>query len=170
MQGQGLTVVEAAPEEDAGVYECIAFNDVGHTGSRTTVQVTQPENISQIKVVADNHGDPALSENRRQYIASSVLAARESIETAVEDTVMKILKSGGKGGGDGHPSSLLQVFKDRNSTARQLATAGEVFERTLALINRHVRAGHNFDSESMSSSSKNNQICLLQNESMITLI
>ncbi|CAG0914310.1 unnamed protein product [Notodromas monacha] len=134
---QSITIVSAT-EINSGTYECVGMNDVGLTSSRTQVEIITPHK---------EFSNQNLTENRRDFLASTVLAARESIETAVEDTVMRILQ---RRDDDGQPSSLLQVFQNRNSTARQLATAGEVFERTLAIIDKHVQAGLSFNAEDFS--------------------
>ncbi|XP_028652751.2 peroxidasin isoform X1 [Erpetoichthys calabaricus] len=117
----GFLVIHDAGPADQGRYECIARNTIGYSSASMVLTVLVPE-ISR-------NGDP--------FVATSIRAAIDSIDSAIDSTRRNLFD-----GNPRTPSDLLALFRyPRDPYTIEQARAGEIFERTLQLIQEHVNKG-----------------------------
>ncbi|CAI9598021.1 unnamed protein product, partial [Staurois parvus] len=117
---QGLTIRDAGPA-DQGRYECVARNNIGYSSVSMVLTVTVPE--------VSRTGDP--------FVTASINEAIATVDRAINSTRSHLF--------DGRPRSpndLLALFRyPRDPYTVEQARAGEIFERTLQLIQEHVQNG-----------------------------
>ncbi|KAJ6665741.1 hypothetical protein lerEdw1_002111 [Lerista edwardsae] len=106
---------------DQGRYECRARNTFGFTSS--TMQLT---------VIATNVG-----RSGDNFVATSIREAISSVDHAINSTRTELFSKRPK-----TPNELLALFRyPRDPYTIETARAGEIFERTLQLIQEHVQQG-----------------------------
>uniref|UniRef100_A0A8D2IVU7 Ig-like domain-containing protein n=1 Tax=Varanus komodoensis TaxID=61221 RepID=A0A8D2IVU7_VARKO len=106
---------------DQGRYECIARNTFGFTSS--TMQLT---------VIATDVGRTGDT-----FVATSIQEAISSVDHAINSTRTELFSKRPK-----TPNELLALFRyPRDPYTIETARAGEIFERTLQLIQEHVQQG-----------------------------
>ncbi|XP_063003275.1 peroxidasin homolog [Elgaria multicarinata webbii] len=106
---------------DQGRYECVARNTFGFTAS--TMQLT---------ITATNVG-----RSGDTFVATSIREAISSVDHAINSTRTELFSKRPK-----TPNELLALFRyPRDPYTIETARAGEIFERTLQLIQEHVQQG-----------------------------
>uniref|UniRef100_A0A452IFZ4 Uncharacterized protein n=1 Tax=Gopherus agassizii TaxID=38772 RepID=A0A452IFZ4_9SAUR len=108
---------------DQGQYECQAVNIVG--SQRTAVQLTVQPRVPDVS----RNGDP--------FVATSIVEAIATVDRAINSTRTHLFDSRPRS-----PNDLLALFRyPRDPYTVEQARAGEIFERTLQLIQDHVQDG-----------------------------
>ncbi|KAM6457875.1 peroxidasin homolog isoform 1-T2 [Liasis olivaceus] len=106
---------------DQGRYECIARSSSGFTTSSM-----------QLTVIATNVG-----RSGDTFVATSIQEAISSVDFAINSTRTELFSKRPK-----TPNELLALFRyPRDPYTIETARAGEIFERTLQLIQDHVQQG-----------------------------
>ncbi|XP_026789759.3 peroxidasin [Pangasianodon hypophthalmus] len=106
---------------DGGRYECVARNSIGHSLVSMVLTVQVPH-ISR-------EGDP--------FVSTSLEEAIRTIDSAIDSTRRTLFD-----GLPRTPGELLALFRyPRDPYTVGQARAGEIFEQTLLLIQRHVNQG-----------------------------
>uniref|UniRef100_A0A8C5TAV9 Ig-like domain-containing protein n=1 Tax=Malurus cyaneus samueli TaxID=2593467 RepID=A0A8C5TAV9_9PASS len=106
---------------DQGRYECIARNPFGFTSS-----------AMQLTITATNVG-----RSGDTFVATSLREAISSVDHAINSTRTELFSKRPK-----TPNDLLALFRyPRDPYTIETARAGEIFERTLQLIQEHVQQG-----------------------------
>ncbi|XP_027696149.1 peroxidasin homolog isoform X2 [Vombatus ursinus] len=115
-----LTINDVGPA-DEGRYECVARNTIGYSSVSMVLSVNVPD--------VSRNGDP--------FVATSIVEAIATVDRAINSTRTHLF--------DSHPRSpndLLALFRyPRDPYTVEQARAGEIFERTLQLIQEHVQHG-----------------------------
>uniref|UniRef100_A0AAY4DN87 Peroxidase n=1 Tax=Denticeps clupeoides TaxID=299321 RepID=A0AAY4DN87_9TELE len=115
-----LEVHDVGPA-DEGRYECIARNSIGYSSASMVLRVNVPP--------VSREGDP--------FVRSSIEEAIRSIDSAINSTRRHLFD-----GSPRTPGELLALFRyPRDPYTVEQARAGEIFEQTLLLIQRHVNQG-----------------------------
>uniref|UniRef100_UPI00358FE3B3 peroxidasin homolog isoform X2 n=1 Tax=Myxine glutinosa TaxID=7769 RepID=UPI00358FE3B3 len=119
-----LTIHDIGPA-DRGRYECIARNPVGYASTSMLLTVQVPQ--------GNRSGD--------SFVQSSIQEAIWSVDSAINSTRRELFNRQPRTSSD-----LLALFRyPRDPFTVGRARAGEIFERTLHLIQQHVRSGLNVD-------------------------
>ncbi|OPJ84914.1 peroxidasin [Patagioenas fasciata monilis] len=106
---------------DQGRYECIARNPFGFTSSAMQLSITA--------TFVGRSGDT--------FVATSIREAISSVDHAINSTRTELFSKRPK-----TPNDLLALFRyPRDPYTLETARAGEIFERTLQLIQEHVQQG-----------------------------
>ncbi|XP_067224184.1 peroxidasin homolog isoform X4 [Chanodichthys erythropterus] len=106
---------------DGGRYECVARNSIGYSSSNMVLTVQVPQ--------VSREGDP--------FVSTSLEEAIRSINSAIDSTRRQLFD-----GSPRTPAELLALFRyPRDPYTVEQARAGEIFEQTLLLIQRHVNQG-----------------------------
>uniref|UniRef100_A0A674HZE2 Ig-like domain-containing protein n=1 Tax=Terrapene triunguis TaxID=2587831 RepID=A0A674HZE2_9SAUR len=106
---------------DQGRYECIARNTFGFTSSTMQLTITATD--------VGRSGDT--------FVATSIQEAISSVDHAINSTRTELFSKRPK-----TPNDLLALFRyPRDPYTIETARAGEIFERTLQLIQDHVQQG-----------------------------
>uniref|UniRef100_A0A8C3QU24 Ig-like domain-containing protein n=1 Tax=Cyanoderma ruficeps TaxID=181631 RepID=A0A8C3QU24_9PASS len=106
---------------DQGRYECIARNPFGFTSSAMQLTITATD--------VGRSGDT--------FVATSLREAISSVDHAINSTRTELFSKRPK-----TPNDLLALFRyPRDPYTIETARAGEIFERTLQLIQEHVQQG-----------------------------
>uniref|UniRef100_A0A8C3UKJ3 Ig-like domain-containing protein n=1 Tax=Catharus ustulatus TaxID=91951 RepID=A0A8C3UKJ3_CATUS len=106
---------------DQGRYECIARNPFGFTSSAMQLTITATD--------VGRSGDT--------FVATSLREAISSVDHAINSTRTELFSKRPK-----TPNDLLALFRyPRDPYTLETARAGEIFERTLQLIQEHVQQG-----------------------------
>ncbi|XP_066570686.1 peroxidasin isoform X1 [Amia ocellicauda] len=118
---EGFLGIQDVGPADEGRYECIARNTIGYSSASMVLTVQVPQ-ISR-------NGDP--------FVATSIREAIQSVDSAIDSTRRHLFDSNPR-----TPSDLLALFRyPRDPYTVEQARAGEIFEQTLLLIQRHVNQG-----------------------------
>ncbi|XP_017332074.1 peroxidasin [Ictalurus punctatus] len=106
---------------DGGRYECVARNSIGYSSASMILTVQVPQ--------VSREGDP--------FVSTSLEEAIRSIDSAIDSTRRQLFD-----GSPRTPGELLALFRyPRDPYTVEQARAGEIFEQTLLLIQRHVNQG-----------------------------
>ncbi|XP_053365553.1 peroxidasin [Clarias gariepinus] len=106
---------------DAGRYECVARNSIGYLSVSMVLTVQVPQ--------VSREGDP--------FVSTSLEEAIRSVDSAIDSTRRHLFD-----GSPRTPGELLALFRyPRDPYTVEQARAGEIFEQTLLLIQRHVNQG-----------------------------
>ncbi|XP_050958877.1 peroxidasin homolog [Labeo rohita] len=106
---------------DGGRYECVARNSIGYSSLSMVLTVQVPQ--------VSREGDP--------FVSTSLEEAIRSINSAIDSTRRQLFD-----GSPRTPAELLALFRyPRDPYTVEQARAGEIFEQTLLLIQRHVNQG-----------------------------
>ncbi|KFM73649.1 Peroxidasin, partial [Stegodyphus mimosarum] len=111
---------------DAGIYECVAINDVGSAY------------VSMKLTVADG---PYTGRPGDRYVISALDEARQEIDKALNHTLYELFEEPHKR----MPGELLQAFRFPTNEARDAARAAEIYERALEIVWDHVQNGAQFN-------------------------
>ncbi|XP_011767028.2 peroxidasin homolog isoform X2 [Macaca nemestrina] len=115
-----LTINDVGPA-DAGRYECVARNTIGSASVSMVLSVNVPD--------VSRNGDP--------FVATSIVEAIATVDRAINSTRTHLFDSRPRS-----PNDLLALFRyPRDPYTVEQARAGEIFERTLQLIQEHVQHG-----------------------------
>ncbi|XP_070589034.1 peroxidasin homolog isoform X2 [Erythrolamprus reginae] len=115
-----LTIRDVGPA-DQGRYECVARNTIGYSSVSMVLTVNVPD--------VSRNGDP--------FVASSIVEAIATVDRAINSTRTHLFDSRPRS-----PNDLLALFRyPRDPYTIEQARAGEIFERTLQLIQEHVQDG-----------------------------
>ncbi|XP_004642396.2 peroxidasin homolog [Octodon degus] len=115
-----LTINDVGPA-DAGRYECVARNTIGYASVSMVLSVSVPD--------VSRNGDP--------FVATSIVEAIATVDRAINSTRTHLFDSRPRS-----PNDLLALFRyPRDPYTVGQARAGEIFERTLQLIQEHVQHG-----------------------------
>uniref|UniRef100_A0A8B9I269 Peroxidasin n=1 Tax=Astyanax mexicanus TaxID=7994 RepID=A0A8B9I269_ASTMX len=113
---EGYLVVNDVGTADGGRYECVARNSIGYSSASMVLTV-------------QGTGD--------SYVSTSLEEAIRSIDRAIDSTRRHLFD-----GSPRTPGELLALFRyPRDPYTVEQARAGEIFEQTLLLIQRHVNHG-----------------------------
>uniref|UniRef100_A0A8C4R6Q2 Peroxidasin n=1 Tax=Eptatretus burgeri TaxID=7764 RepID=A0A8C4R6Q2_EPTBU len=119
-----LTIHDIGPS-DHGRYECVARNPVGSASTSMLLTVQVPQ--------GNRSGD--------SFVQSSIQEAIWSVDSAINSTRRELFNRQPRTSSD-----LLALFRyPRDPFTVGRARAGEIFERTLHLIQQHVRRGLSVD-------------------------
>ncbi|KAM4693347.1 peroxidasin homolog isoform 2-T2 [Discoglossus pictus] len=118
---QGFLAIRDVGPADQGRYECIARNSIGYSSVSMVLSVLVPE--------VSRTGDP--------FVASSIIEAIATVDRAINSTRSHLFDSRPRS-----PNDLLALFRyPRDPYTVEQARAGEIFERTLQIIQDHVQNG-----------------------------
>ncbi|XP_019403812.1 PREDICTED: peroxidasin homolog isoform X1 [Crocodylus porosus] len=121
MSQDGTLSIRDLGVADQGRYECIARNPFGFTSSTMQLTITATD--------VGRSGDT--------FVASSIKEAISSVDHAINSTRTELFSKRPK-----TPNDLLALFRyPRDPYTLETARAGEIFERTLQLIQDHVQQG-----------------------------
>ncbi|XP_038605963.1 peroxidasin homolog [Tachyglossus aculeatus] len=121
ISGDGTLTVRDLGVADQGRYECIARNAFGFTSSAMRLTITATD--------IGRSGDT--------FVATSIQEAISSVDHAINSTRTELFSKRPK-----TPNDLLALFRyPRDPYTIETARAGEIFERTLQLIQEHVQQG-----------------------------
>ncbi|KAJ8288623.1 hypothetical protein COCON_G00012820 [Conger conger] len=110
---------------DGGRYECVARNSIGYSSVSMVLTVQVPQ----------------VSRNGDVFVATSLEEAIRSVDSAIDSTRRHLFD-----GQPRTPGELLALFRyPRDPYTVEQARAGEIFEQTLLLIQRHVNQGLRVD-------------------------
>ncbi|XP_053565707.1 peroxidasin homolog isoform X2 [Bombina bombina] len=119
---QGFLAIHDVGPADQGRYECIARNSIGYSAASMVLSVLVPE--------VSRTGDP--------FVATSIIEAIATVDRAINSTRTHLFD----GNRPRSPNDLLALFRyPRDPYTVEQARAGEIFERTLQLIQEHVQNG-----------------------------
>ncbi|KAG5266124.1 hypothetical protein AALO_G00250040 [Alosa alosa] len=119
-----LQVNDVGPA-DGGRYECVARNSIGYSSASMVLTVEVPQ--------VSREGDP--------FVDRSIEEAIRSVNSAIDSTRRHLFD-----GSPRTPGELLALFRyPRDPYTVEQARAGEIFEQTLLLIQRHVNQGLTVD-------------------------
>ncbi|XP_062863313.1 peroxidasin homolog [Trichomycterus rosablanca] len=117
----GYLLVNDVGLGDQGRYECVARNSIGYSSSSMVLTVQVPQ--------VSREGDP--------FVSTSIEEAIRSVNSAIDSTRRHLFD-----GSPRTPGELLALFRyPRDPYTVEQARAGEIFEQTLLLIQRHVNQG-----------------------------
>ncbi|KAM3932563.1 peroxidasin homolog isoform 2-T2 [Leptodactylus fuscus] len=117
----GYLAIRDVGPADQGRYECVARNSIGYSATSMVLSVTVPE--------VSRTGDP--------FVTISINEAIATVDRAINSTRSHLFDSRPRS-----PSDLLALFRyPRDPYTVEQARAGEIFERTLQLIQEHVQNG-----------------------------
>ncbi|KAG8512340.1 Peroxidasin [Galemys pyrenaicus] len=118
---EGFLTINDVGTADAGRYECVARNTIGQASVSVVLGVNVPD--------VSRNGDP--------FVATSIVEAIATVDRAINSTRTHLFDSRPRS-----PNDLLALFRyPRDPYTVEQARAGEIFERTLQLIQEHVRHG-----------------------------
>lgn len=118
---EGFLTIRDVGTADAGRYECVARNTIGQASVSMVLSVNVPD--------VSRNGDP--------FVATSIVEAIATVDRAINSTRTHLFDSRPRS-----PNDLLALFRyPRDPYTVEQARAGEIFERTLQLIQEHVRHG-----------------------------
>lgn len=118
---EGFLTINDVGTADAGRYECVARNTIGYASVSMVLSVNVPD--------VSRNGDP--------YVATSIVEAIATVDRAINSTRTHLFDSRPRS-----PNDLLALFRyPRDPYTVGQARAGEIFERTLQLIQEHVQHG-----------------------------
>ncbi|KYO32917.1 peroxidasin-like protein isoform B [Alligator mississippiensis] len=118
---EGFLTIRDVGTADEGRYECVARNTIGYSSVSMVLSVDVP-NVSR-------NGDP--------FVQTSIVEAIATVDRAINSTRTHLFDSRPRS-----PNDLLALFRyPRDPYTVEQARAGEIFERTLQLIQDHVRDG-----------------------------
>lgn len=118
---EGFLTIHDVGTADAGRYECVARNTMGQASVSMLLSVNVPD--------VSRNGDP--------FVATSIVEAIATVDRAINSTRTHLFDSRPRS-----PNDLLALFRyPRDPYTVEQARAGEIFERTLQLIQEHVRHG-----------------------------
>ncbi|XP_078731526.1 peroxidasin homolog isoform X1 [Lampetra fluviatilis] len=125
VSAEGYLEIRDAGPADQGRYECIARNSIGYASTSMLLSVT----VAERSRIGDS------------FVERSVQQAIHSVDSAINSTRRALF------GRQPHsPSDLLALFRyPRDPYTVEQARAGEIFERTLQLIQEHVGNGLTVD-------------------------
>ncbi|XP_077147460.1 peroxidasin homolog [Ranitomeya variabilis] len=117
----GYLAIHDVGPADQGRYECVARNSIGYSATSMVLTVTVPE--------VSRTGDP--------FVTVSINEAIATVDRAINSTRSHLFDSRPRS-----PNDLLALFRyPRDPYTVEQARAGEIFERTLQLIQDHVQNG-----------------------------
>ncbi|XP_048209431.1 LOW QUALITY PROTEIN: peroxidasin homolog [Perognathus longimembris pacificus] len=118
---EGFLTINDVGTADSGRYECVARNTIGYASVSMVLSVTVPD--------VSRNGDP--------FVATSIVEAITTVDRAINSTRTHLFDSRPRS-----PNDLLALFRyPRDPYTVGQARAGEIFERTLQLIQDHVQHG-----------------------------
>ncbi|PKU45032.1 hypothetical protein llap_4663 [Limosa lapponica baueri] len=118
---EGFLTIRDVGTADEGRYECVARNTIGYSSVSMVLSVNVP-NVSR-------NGDP--------FVQTSIVEAIATVDRAINSTRTHLFDSRPRS-----PNDLLALFRyPRDPYTVEQARAGEIFERTLQLIQDHVQDG-----------------------------
>ncbi|XP_055490066.1 peroxidasin homolog isoform X2 [Leucoraja erinacea] len=118
---EGTLAIRDVGLADEGRYECAARNTIGQAATNMLLKVTVPHRVR----TGDN------------FVESSIREAINSVDSAINSTRRKLFTKRPLS-----PNDLLALFRyPRDPFTVETARAGEIFERTLQLIQNHVKQG-----------------------------
>ncbi|XP_038627579.1 peroxidasin homolog [Tachyglossus aculeatus] len=118
---EGFLTINDVGTADAGRYECVARNSIGYSSVSMVLSVNVPD--------VSRNGDP--------FVATSIVEAIATVDRAINSTRSHLFDSRPRS-----PNDLLALFRyPRDPYTVEQARAGEIFERTLQLIQEHVQHG-----------------------------
>ncbi|CAJ0968166.1 unnamed protein product [Ranitomeya imitator] len=117
----GYLAIHDVGPADQGRYECVARSSIGYSATSMVLTVTVPE--------VSRTGDP--------FVTVSINEAIATVDRAINSTRSHLFDSRPRS-----PNDLLALFRyPRDPYTVEQARAGEIFERTLQLIQDHVQNG-----------------------------
>uniref|UniRef100_A0A4W3JWJ6 Uncharacterized protein n=1 Tax=Callorhinchus milii TaxID=7868 RepID=A0A4W3JWJ6_CALMI len=123
INSEGTLGIRDIGQADQGRYECAARNTIGQATTNMLLSVTVPERVR----TGDN------------FVESSIREAINSVDNAINSTRRNLFDKRPLS-----PNDLLALFRyPRDPFTVETARAGEIFERTLQLIQNHVKRGLN---------------------------
>uniref|UniRef100_A0A8C9STS3 Peroxidasin n=1 Tax=Scleropages formosus TaxID=113540 RepID=A0A8C9STS3_SCLFO len=118
---EGFLEVKDVGLADAGRYECVARNSIGYSSASMVLTVQVPQ----------------VSRDGDLFVATSIQEAIRNVDSAIDSTRRHLFD-----GNPRTPAELLALFRyPRDPYTVEQARAGEIFEQTLLLIQRHVNQG-----------------------------
>ncbi|XP_030054785.1 peroxidasin homolog isoform X2 [Microcaecilia unicolor] len=121
ISSDGFLAIRDVGPADQGRYECVARNTIGYSSVSMVLTVFVPE--------VSRNGDP--------FVATSIIEAIATVDRAINSTRKHLFDSRPRS-----PNDLLALFRyPRDPYTVEQARAGEIFERTLQLIQEHVQDG-----------------------------
>ncbi|XP_067878217.1 peroxidasin homolog isoform X1 [Heterodontus francisci] len=118
---EGFLSIHDVGPADQGRYECVARNSIDHSAASMVLTVVVPDIVRS--------GDT--------FVESSIKEAIQSVDSAINSTRRDLFERRPQ-----TPNELLALFRyPRLPIVFDLARAGEIFERTLQLIQEHVNDG-----------------------------
>ncbi|XP_072417108.1 peroxidasin homolog isoform X3 [Chiloscyllium punctatum] len=118
---EGFLFIHDVGPADQGRYECVARNSIDHSAASMVLTVVVPDIVRS--------GDT--------FVESSIKEAIHSVDSAINSTRRDLFERRPQ-----TPNELLALFRyPRLPIVFDLARAGEIFERTLQLIQEHVNNG-----------------------------
>ncbi|XP_064190296.1 peroxidasin isoform X1 [Anguilla rostrata] len=122
---EGFLEVRDTGLADGGRYECVARNSIGYSSASMVLTVQVPQ----------------VSRTGDVFVATSLEEAIRSVDSAIDSTRRHLFD-----GQPRTPGELLALFRyPRDPYTVEQARAGEIFEQTLLLIQRHVNQGLTVD-------------------------
>ncbi|XP_069777626.1 peroxidasin homolog isoform X1 [Narcine bancroftii] len=122
---EGTLAIRDIGQADEGRYECAARNTIGQATTNMLLKVTVPQR--------GRTGD--------NFVESSIREAINSVDSAINSTRRNLFTKRPLS-----PNDLLALFRyPRDPFTVETARAGEIFERTLQLIQNHVKQGLTVD-------------------------
>ncbi|XP_048386969.2 peroxidasin homolog isoform X1 [Stegostoma tigrinum] len=118
---EGFLSIHDVGPADQGRYQCVARNSIDHSAASMVLTVFVPDIVRS--------GDT--------FVESSIKEAIQSVDSAINSTRRDLFERRPQ-----TPNELLALFRyPRLPIVFDLARAGEIFERTLQLIQEHVNNG-----------------------------
>ncbi|XP_048453062.1 peroxidasin homolog [Rhincodon typus] len=118
---EGFLSIHDVGPADQGRYQCVARNSIDHSAASMVLTVVVPDIVRS--------GDT--------FVESSIKEAIQSVDSAINSTRRDLFERRPQ-----TPNELLALFRyPRLPIVFDLARAGEIFERTLQLIQEHVNNG-----------------------------
>ncbi|NXU05392.1 PXDN protein, partial [Buphagus erythrorhynchus] len=119
---EGFLTIRDVGTADEGRYECVARNTIGYSSVSMVLSVNVPD--------VSRNGDP-------HFVQTSIVEAIATVDRAINSTRTHLFDSRPRS-----PNDLLALFRyPRDPYTVEQARAGEIFERTLQLIQDHVQDG-----------------------------
>lgn len=118
----GSLYIDKIIQDDSGRYECTAVNEYGRATASGFVTI--------LTEFSNKPGD--------RFVKIAFAEATKEVDLAINKTVDSLF---GDGSTRPNMGDLYRIIRYPNAADRELARAGEVYERTLVNIRRHVNAG-----------------------------
>lgn len=124
--------------EDSGVYRCTATNTLGEDGAQAILTVTGGNLTPSSKHSSNSSSTSGVEDDT---IHSAVRMAAKEVDAAVNATINNLFGYHGNEHNPHDHGSLMRLLRFPDESARTIARAADVYERTLTHIKKHVQAG-----------------------------